>query len=142
MAAFVPGQEEQEEDASELKFPKEFEQAETLLISEVRMLLEHRKQQNESQEEEQELSDVFMKTLNYTERVSKFKNRETIADVRGLLQQQQPKLHKFELALLANLCPETAEEAKALIPSLEGRFEDDELTEVLENMQTKRSFQY
>ena len=26
------------------------------------------------------------------------------------------KLHKFELACLANLCPETAEEAKALIP--------------------------
>ena len=25
-------------------------------------------------------------------------------------------LHKFELACLANLCPETAEEAKALIP--------------------------
>ena len=26
------------------------------------------------------------------------------------------KLHKFELACLANLCPETAEEAKSLIP--------------------------
>lgn len=26
------------------------------------------------------------------------------------------KLHKFELACLANLCPETADEAKALIP--------------------------
>lgn len=26
------------------------------------------------------------------------------------------KLHKFELVSLANLCPETAEEAKALIP--------------------------
>ena len=26
------------------------------------------------------------------------------------------KLHKFELACLANLCPDTAEEAKALIP--------------------------
>ncbi|XP_022090140.1 DNA-directed RNA polymerase II subunit RPB4-like [Acanthaster planci] len=138
--AALPNQDEIEEDASELKFPKEFEQAETLLNSEVRMLLEHRKQQNESQEEEQELSEVFMKTLNYTERFSRFKNRETIADVRGLLQQQ--KLHKFELASLANLCPENAEEAKALTPSLEGRFEDDELQEVLDNIQTKRSFQY
>lgn len=64
-------------------FFSEFEQAETLLNSEVRMLLEHRKQQNESQEEEQELSEVFMKTLNYTERFSRFKNRETIADIRG-----------------------------------------------------------
>ena len=29
---------------------------------------------------------------------------------------QQKKFHKFELAALANLCPETAEEAKSLIP--------------------------
>ena len=42
----------------------------------------YRKQQNESAEEEQELSEVFMKTLNYTQRFSKFKNRETIAAVR------------------------------------------------------------
>lgn len=60
----------------------EFENAETLLNSEVHMLLEHRKQQNESAEDEQELSEVFMKTLNYTARFSRFKNRETIASVR------------------------------------------------------------
>jgi len=82
---------------------------------------------------------VFMKTLNYTQRFSRFKNRETIASVRTLLIQK--RLHKFELASLANLCPETAEEAKALIPSLEGRFEDEELQQVLDDIQTKRSFQ-
>ncbi len=32
----------QEEDASVLKFPKEFEHAETLLISEVHMLMDNR----------------------------------------------------------------------------------------------------
>ena len=37
----------QDEDAAELTFPKEFEDVETLLISEVRMLLENRKSQNE-----------------------------------------------------------------------------------------------
>lgn len=63
-------------------FLTEFENAETLLNSEVHMLLEHRKQQNESAEDEQELSEVFMKTLNYTARFSRFKNRETIASVR------------------------------------------------------------
>ncbi|XP_025031125.1 DNA-directed RNA polymerase II subunit RPB4 isoform X2 [Python bivittatus] len=118
-----------EEDASQLVFPKE-----------VHMLLEHRKQQNESVEDEQELSELFMKTLNYTGRFSRFKNRETIASVRSLLLQK--KLHKFELACLANLGPETAEEAKALIPSLEGRFEDEELQQILDDIQTKRSFQY
>ncbi|KAG8232093.1 hypothetical protein J437_LFUL012453 [Ladona fulva] len=129
-----------EEDAADLQFPKEFENAETLLISEVHMLLEHRKAQNESAEEEQELSEVFMKTLTYTNRFRKFKNKETISSVRNLLMQK--KLHKFELAALANLCPEAPEEAKSLIPSLEGRFEDEELRQILDDIQTKRSLQY
>ncbi|ELU07114.1 hypothetical protein CAPTEDRAFT_220021 [Capitella teleta] len=128
-----------EEDSSELIFPKEFENAETLLISEVYMLLQHRAQQNENAEDEQELSEVFKKTLTHTERFKKFKNRETIASVRSLLMQK--KLHKFELAALANLCPETAEEAKALIPSLEGRFEDEALQQILDDIKTKISFQ-
>ena len=113
----------QDEDAAELSFPKEFENAETLLISEVHMLLEHRKQQNEQAEDEQELSEVFMKTLNYTQRFAKFRNRETIASIRSLLMGK--KLHKFELAALANLCPESPEEARSLIPSLEGRWVTD-----------------
>lgn len=54
----------------------------------------------------------------------------------------QKKLHKFEIASLANLCPETPEEAKALIPSLEGRLEDEELRTILDDIQTKRSLQY
>ena len=124
------------------------------------MLLEHRKQQNEQAEDEQELSEVFMKTLNYTQRFAKFRNRETIASIRSLLMSK--KLHKFELAALANLCPESPEEARSLIPrcvffrlndiltvlikrfcfSLEGRFADEELGGLLEDIQTKRSFQY
>ncbi|KAL2723215.1 DNA-directed RNA polymerase II subunit Rpb4-like isoform X2 [Vespula maculifrons] len=127
------------QDIKQLVF-LEFENAETLLISEVYMLLEHRKAQNESAEEEQEFSEVFMKSLTYTNRFGRFKNKETIAAVRSLLMQK--KLHKFELASLANLCPETPEEAKALIPSLEGRLEDEELRTILEDIQTKRSLQY
>ncbi|XP_039753663.1 DNA-directed RNA polymerase II subunit Rpb4 isoform X1 [Pararge aegeria] len=141
-----PIQDVVEEDAADLQFPKvfflysEFENAETLLISEVDMLLEHRKAQNESAEEEQEFSEVFMKTLTYTNMFKKFKNKETITAIRNLLQSK--KLHKFEIASLANLCPETPEEAKALIPSLEGRFEDEELRILLDDIQTKRSIQY
>ncbi|XP_046851390.1 DNA-directed RNA polymerase II subunit RPB4-like [Xenia sp. Carnegie-2017] len=128
------------EDATELQFTKEFEDAETLLNSEVFMLLEHRKKQSEETDDEQELSEVFMKTLQYTEKFSRYKNRETIASVRSLLGKK--KLHRFELACLANLCPESAEEAKSLIPSLEGRFEDDDLQQLLDDIQTHRSFQY
>lgn len=60
----------------------EFENAETLLISEVHMLLDHRKKQNESADEEQEFSDVFVKTYTYTDIFRKFKNKETISSVR------------------------------------------------------------
>lgn len=69
------------QDIKQLVF-LEFENAETLLISEVYMLLEHRKAQNESAEEEQEFSEVFMKSLTYTNRFGRFKNKETIAAVR------------------------------------------------------------
>ncbi|VDN82104.1 unnamed protein product [Brugia pahangi] len=128
-----------DEDATELKFPKEFEQADTLLTSEVYLLLEHRRQQSEQKEEIDEMSDVFVKTLNYTRRMARFKNRETIRAVRTLLATKP--LHKFEVAQIANLCPETSEEAKALIPSLENKMEDDELDEVLKDLHSKKTFQ-
>jgi DNA-directed RNA polymerase subunit F len=142
MASSQLKEETVEEDAAELIFPKEFnDSTETLLISEVHQLLEHRKKNNEKDDEEQELSEVFKKTHAYCERFSKYRNRETIKYVRNLLAQKK-NLTKFELAQLANLCPETPEEAKALIPSLEGRFQDDELRLILEDIQTQRSFQY
>lgn len=142
MAHAVDTKDQVDEDAAELIFPKEFgADIETLLISEVKQLLDHRKSQNESAEDEQELSEVFKKTHAYCTRFSKYTNRETIGAIRTLLAHKK-NLHKFELAQLANLCPETPEEAKALIPSLEGRFQDDELRLLLEDIQTQRSFQY
>ncbi len=49
--------------------------------------------------------------------------------------------HKYEVAAIANLCPENYEEAKALIPSLEHKIENDDLQKILDDIQTKRSFQ-
>uniref|UniRef100_A0A915DH20 RNA polymerase Rpb4/RPC9 core domain-containing protein n=1 Tax=Ditylenchus dipsaci TaxID=166011 RepID=A0A915DH20_9BILA len=86
------------------------------------------------------MSEVFVKTLNYARRLSKFKTRETIRSVRGIFSGKY-NLHKFEVAQLANLCPETAEEAKALIPSLENKMEDDELEELLKDLHAKKTFQ-
>merc|ERR1712228_944743 len=128
----------EEEDAAHLQFPKLFQTTDTLMNSEVKILLEHR-QKNDGRED-MELSEVFQKTLDYCKRFSKFKNQETIVNVRTMLTSK--RLHKFEMAALANLCPETADEAKALIPSLDGRFPDDELQQMLDDMATKRSFQY
>ena len=126
--------------SSSIKFPTDQLLSGTIWI--VLKLSFSYRQQNENAEEEQEFSEVFMKTLNYTQRFAKFKNMENIASVRQLLTNK--KIHKFEMAQLANLCPETPEEAKSLIPSLEaeGRFTDDELATILDDIQTKRSFQY
>ena len=60
----------------------DFDNADALLISEVKMLLEHRKAQHESSEEDTELSNVFLKTLEHCQTFSKYNSRETIAAVR------------------------------------------------------------
>ncbi|KAK1334594.1 hypothetical protein QTO34_005601 [Cnephaeus nilssonii] len=65
----------------------------------------------------------------------RFRNRENIASVLSLLLRK--KLGKLELACSANLCPEIAEESKALIPSLEGRLEDEGLQQILDDIQTQ-----
>lgn len=92
----------------------EFESAETLLNSEVHMLLEHRKQQNESAEDEQELSEVFMKTLNYTARFSRFKNRETITAVRRSGSGSEQLLSASALLLMsASFCLQSPPAEKA-----------------------------
>ncbi|CBY19277.1 unnamed protein product [Oikopleura dioica] len=128
-----------EEDAAQLQFPKEFQETTTLMNSEVKVLLEHRMKNDEGRRDDVELSEVFQKTLDYCKRFSKFKNQDVIVNVRTMLTSK--RLHRFEIAALANLCPETADEAKALIPSMEGRFPDEELQQMLDDMATQRSFQ-
>ncbi|CAB3404854.1 unnamed protein product [Caenorhabditis bovis] len=130
-----------EEDAAECKFPKEFEgsNCDALLTAEVFLLLEHRRQQSENKDEIEEMSEVFIKTLNYARRMARFKNRETIRAIRCCFSEKN--FHKFEVAQVANLCPETAEECKALVPSLENKIEDAELDELLKDVQAKRTFQ-
>ena len=71
--AAKPEAEEVQEDATELRFGKggglcrdffyrshlsDFDTADALLVSEVKMLLEHRKAQHESQDDDQDLSEV------------------------------------------------------------------------------------
>lgn len=129
----------EEGDAAELNFPPEFAQAETLLNAEVSLLLKHRKEEDAANEHAVELSEVFMKTLEYTNRMAKYKNRSAMRAVRQILSSKN--FHRFELVQLANLCPDTAEEAKSLIPSLENKIEDDDLEELLKELRTKKTFQ-
>uniref|UniRef100_A0A1I8AIH0 RPOL4c domain-containing protein n=1 Tax=Steinernema glaseri TaxID=37863 RepID=A0A1I8AIH0_9BILA len=144
-SVFGPGghiEENVDEDAATLQFPESFNRrdCDALMISEVLLLLEHRLQQSEAKEEVEEMSVGFMKMLGYTRRFSKFNNRETTRAVRAMFA-NKPLLHKFELTQITNLCPETAEEAKSLIPSLEDKIADKELDELLQELATMKTFQ-
>jgi DNA-directed RNA polymerase II subunit RPB4 len=79
-----------------------------------------------------------MKSQNYVKRFSRFKNQTAVREVRNLLTKKS--LEQWEIASLANLCPETAEEAKALIPSLAIKFTDEELELVLNDLRNYASF--
>jgi len=45
-----------------------------------------------------------------------------------------------DVFLAGSLCPDTAEEAKTLVPSLEGKISDDDLQELLDEMMRLRNF--
>lgn len=51
------------------------------------------------------------------------------------------RLVEFEMAQLANLTPETSDEAKALIPSLHGKKDDEDLQRLLDDLAASRRFQ-
>lgn len=59
---------------------------------------------------------VFEKSLQYVKRFSRYKNPDAVRQVREILSRYQ--LAEFELCVLGNLCPETVEEAIAMVPSI------------------------
>mmetsp|Transcript_21990 Transcript_21990/g.70966 ORF Transcript_21990/g.70966 Transcript_21990/m.70966 type:complete len:95 (-) Transcript_21990:452-736(-) len=88
----------------------------------------------------------FLKAYEYVNRVKQFKTKEVVAQIRADLEKQP--FHEFEVAQLGNLCPEDADEAKALVPSLalpniDGQPRDIDsasLTEVLQQICDSRQF--
>ncbi|KAF2615291.1 hypothetical protein F2Q70_00007260 [Brassica cretica] len=79
-----------------------------------------------------QVSQVFEKSLQYVKRFSRYKNPDAVRQVR-----EQEALIRFieQLCVLGNLCPETAEEAVAMVPSLKtkGRAHSDEAIEKMLN---------
>lgn len=66
------------------------------------------------------LNTIAAKVRSFELRYSNFHAKSIIVDILfpnlSFRLLERKKLHKFEIASIANLCPETAEEAKALIP--------------------------
>ncbi|EYU36013.1 hypothetical protein ABFS83_14G227900 [Erythranthe nasuta] len=126
---------EEEENAAELKIPDEFLKAKCLMNSEVAIILEHKYEQLQQRAEDpmNQMSQVFEKSLQYVKRFSRYKNNDAVRQVREILSRHQ--LAEFELCVLGNLCPETVEEAIAMVPSIKtrGRAHDDEAIERMLN---------
>ncbi|CAD6570198.1 MAG: hypothetical protein CYPHOPRED_003797 [Cyphobasidiales sp. Tagirdzhanova-0007] len=97
---------EDEAAGAELKLG-EFDTAGCLVVSEVKILLEKRERAADNA--------VYRKTIDYVTNFARFGTEDACAAVRKALQ-KDATLKQFEIAQLANLCPNDAEEAKALIP--------------------------
>ncbi|KAL0736221.1 hypothetical protein Bca4012_012431 [Brassica carinata] len=112
---------EEEENAAELKIGDEFLKAKCLMNCEVSLILEHKYEQLQQVSEDpmNQVSQVFEKSLQYVKRFSRYKNPDAVR----------------QLCVLGNLCPETAEEAVAMVPSLKtkGRAHSDEAIEKMLN---------
>lgn len=126
---------EEEENAAELKLGEDFVKAKCLMNGEVAMILEHRLEQLQQVSEDplNQMPQVFEKSLQYVKRFSRYKNQDAVRQVREILSRHQ--LAEFELGVLGNLCPETVEEAIAMVPSLKdkGRDLDDEAIDKMLN---------
>ncbi|KAF6003672.1 hypothetical protein CCYA_CCYA07G2185 [Cyanidiococcus yangmingshanensis] len=126
---------EQEENAERLQFGALFSDAERcqpLLICEVAEVLRQKRAELPA-ELQSSLSPVFTKAETYTERFNQFRSAEVAKVVRARLE-RHPELHPFERTQLANLLPETAAEAKSIIPSLKGKIDDDVLAQLLHDL--------
>mmetsp|Transcript_31529 Transcript_31529/g.57087 ORF Transcript_31529/g.57087 Transcript_31529/m.57087 type:complete len:160 (+) Transcript_31529:149-628(+) len=135
------------EDAAELQFDEEFEDAHILSNAQVAIILQA--SARSAQIRDEELNEVYRKTQKYVERFNTMKNPEKehqeLVDELDNLQDalttfrketeegQELELEKFEVAALMNLVgtDTLVEEALALIPSL-SRFPDAAIDEILD----------
>lgn len=125
-----------EEDASKLHFSYEFTlegHAQPLFISEVGHLLKVHVERQEKKPGD--LNFVLRKSLDYAERFGQLAKTEQSIAVRAQLDAVYPKLHEFEIAQLASLMPKEVDEAKAIIPSLAARYDDDVISDILKNFE-------
>lgn len=146
----------EDEDAAELKLGEDFVKAKCLMNSEVAVILERKYEQLQqlADDPSSQVSQVFEKSLQYVRRFSRYQNPNAVRQVREVLSRNQ--LAEFEVCVIGNLCPETVEEAKALVPSLAKRSQtgedddgmtddegitDDKIEQMLADLATIKKFE-
>ncbi|KAJ7559662.1 hypothetical protein O6H91_04G094900 [Diphasiastrum complanatum] len=130
----------EEEDASELKLGEDFLKAKCLMNAEVALILEKKFEtlQQLSEDASSQFSQVFEKSLQYVKRFSRYQNPEAVKQVRD-----RNQLAEFEVCVIGNLCPETVEEAKALVPSIakKDRMDDEQIEQMLADLATIKKYE-
>ncbi|KAM0695681.1 hypothetical protein Q7P36_004163 [Cladosporium allicinum] len=84
-------------------------------------------------------NDLIRKNTAYLEVFARHKGSDTVQQVTSEAE-TLTQLAEFERAQLGSLCCDTAEEARTLIPSLEGKITDEDLQPVLDNIAKLRVF--
>ena len=100
------------------KLGPEFASANALSIPEVDIVIQYFKDQGHIASN----NAIFEKIYSYAKRYNRFPDGQIAGEVRKILLESD--FTQTEITLLMNLCPQTADEARALIPDLK-RFEDD-----------------
>ncbi|KAK9461487.1 HRDC-like protein [Lipomyces oligophaga] len=78
---------------------------------------------------------IVSKTQEYLSTFARFRDEETVNAVEHLLKSpENSTLHPFELAQLGSLSFGDAEEARYMIPSLNGKKSDDDLQTLVDNL--------
>ncbi|KAL5705446.1 DNA-directed RNA polymerase II subunit 4 [Ranunculus cassubicifolius] len=134
----------EEENAAELKIGDEFLKAKCLMNCEVSLILDRKYEQFQQTSDDpmNQVSQVFEKSMQYVKRFSRYNNPESVRQVREILSRYQ--LAEFELCVLGNLCPETVEEAIAMVPSIKSRgrgLEDDAIEKMLHDLSLIKKFE-
>ncbi|KAJ1980821.1 RNA polymerase B [Dimargaris xerosporica] len=127
----------QEEDAARLILGDDFAEEQCLFISEVKILLDAQRENKVGSDKN--ATGVYQSTFDYVNQFARFKNQDTVREVRQFLSGEN--LESFEVAQLANLCCEEAEEARTLIPSLVDKKDEESLQALLNEMLTLKKFQ-
>ena len=84
------------------------------------------------------MSEALRKTVDYMESFVKFESGDVCSAVRDLLAAKLGgKLKPFEIAQIMTLCPEDAEEAKTLIPTIP--LDESDMQELLNEINQYRT---
>jgi DNA-directed RNA polymerase II subunit RPB4 len=129
----------------ELNLPPEFAESNKLSIPEVAIILKRIKKEFEDSARDRGIykiestraSALLDKSLDYATRFNKFSDCDVITKIRQTLENFD--LSDTEIALLTNLCPNSTEEAKSLIPSLYRYENNRELRLIIEEINQLRN---